>query len=114
MSESFFFVFFVFFNFFWAQAVSAQVISSHGKSPELQLGKSQPGVVLVVGVNGGGKTTTIGKLAHKLTAQGAKVITAVPGGVLNWNMYHTSATPCLTFMPWFHSGCCLPTGSQTL
>ncbi len=30
-------------------------------------------VVLVVGVNGNGKTTTIGKLAHQLRAQGKKV-----------------------------------------
>lgn len=31
-------------------------------------------VVLVVGVNGNGKTTTIGKLAHRLTAEGKKVV----------------------------------------
>ena len=31
-------------------------------------------VVLVVGVNGNGKTTTIGKLAHGLTRQGKKVL----------------------------------------
>jgi fused signal recognition particle receptor len=29
-----------------------------------------------VGVNGGGKTTTIGKLAHKLTTEGANVMLA--------------------------------------
>jgi fused signal recognition particle receptor len=33
-------------------------------------------VVLVVGVNGTGKTTTIGKLAHSLTGQGCKVMMA--------------------------------------
>ena len=33
-----------------------------------------PHVILVVGVNGVGKTTTIGKLASQLTAQGKKVI----------------------------------------
>lgn len=33
-------------------------------------------VVLVVGVNGVGKTTTVGKLAGKLTAQGKKVVVA--------------------------------------
>ena len=33
-------------------------------------------VVLVVGVNGVGKTTTVGKLAGKLTAQGKKVVLA--------------------------------------
>jgi len=36
----------------------------------------KPYVVLVVGVNGNGKTTTIGKLAHNLTKQGHKVILA--------------------------------------
>ena len=36
------------------------------------------GVVLVVGVNGGGKTTTIGKLAHRLAQAGARVLVA-PG-----------------------------------
>ena len=33
-----------------------------------------PAVVLVVGVNGGGKTTTIGKIAHQLVAGGSTVI----------------------------------------
>ncbi|MEL6105781.1 MAG: signal recognition particle-docking protein FtsY [Planctomycetota bacterium] len=33
-----------------------------------------PSVILVVGVNGSGKTTSIGKLAHFLTAQGKKVV----------------------------------------
>lgn len=37
-------------------------------------GVSLPYVVLVVGVNGVGKTTTIGKLAHQYAAQGKKVI----------------------------------------
>lgn len=35
-----------------------------------------PSVVLVVGVNGVGKTTTIGKLAHLLTQDGKKVVIA--------------------------------------
>lgn len=34
----------------------------------------KPYVIMVVGVNGVGKTTTIGKLAHNLKAQGKKVI----------------------------------------
>ncbi len=34
----------------------------------------KPYVIMVVGVNGVGKTTTIGKLASKLTAQGKKVV----------------------------------------
>ncbi len=37
---------------------------------------SKPAVILVVGVNGVGKTTTIGKLANKLTSQGKKVVLA--------------------------------------
>jgi fused signal recognition particle receptor len=36
----------------------------------------KPFVILVVGVNGSGKTTTIGKLASKLTAEGLKVMLA--------------------------------------
>ncbi|MGD9913351.1 MAG: signal recognition particle-docking protein FtsY [Rhizobiaceae bacterium] len=42
---------------------------------ELDL-RHKPHVVLVVGVNGTGKTTTIGKLAAKLTAGGLKVMLA--------------------------------------
>lgn len=34
---------------------------------------ANPTVILVVGVNGNGKTTTIGKLAHSLAAEGKKV-----------------------------------------
>jgi fused signal recognition particle receptor len=36
----------------------------------------KPFVILVVGVNGSGKTTTIGKLTSKLTAEGRKVMLA--------------------------------------
>ena len=39
----------------------------------LKLG-TRPSVVLVIGVNGVGKTTAIGKLAHALSAQGKKVL----------------------------------------
>lgn len=39
-------------------------------------GSKKPFVILVAGVNGGGKTTTIGKLAKKLTRNGAKVVLA--------------------------------------
>jgi fused signal recognition particle receptor len=43
------------------------------KSPEtLPIGK--PHVIMVVGVNGVGKTTTIGKLAARFTAQGKRVL----------------------------------------
>ena len=39
-------------------------------------GTKKPFVIVVAGVNGGGKTTTIGKLAKKLTHNGAKVVLA--------------------------------------
>jgi fused signal recognition particle receptor len=39
-------------------------------------GSGTPRVVLVVGVNGTGKTTTIGKLAHRLRAEGLSVLIA--------------------------------------
>ena len=41
--------------------------------PQLNL-STKPAVILVIGVNGVGKTTTIGKLAAKLTAEGKKVL----------------------------------------
>jgi fused signal recognition particle receptor len=37
---------------------------------------ARPFVILVVGVNGGGKTTTIGKLAKRLNAEGKSVVLA--------------------------------------
>ena len=41
---------------------------------ELQLGGASPAVILVVGVNGSGKTTTIGKLAVQLCDAGKRVM----------------------------------------
>jgi fused signal recognition particle receptor len=46
----------------------------HGGLPELAAGVAGPQVVMVVGVNGTGKTTTIGKLAWRLQASGKKVL----------------------------------------
>ncbi len=39
-----------------------------------EYGQQKPYVIMVVGVNGVGKTTTIGKLAHKLKAAGNQVV----------------------------------------
>lgn len=41
------------------------LLQTRGGSSELQLTGDRPPVILIVGVNGGGKTTTIGKLAAK-------------------------------------------------
>lgn len=51
--------------------------SDHDESPnKLELQAGRLNVVLFVGVNGVGKTTTIGKLAHKLKSEGNSVLLA--------------------------------------
>jgi len=50
-------------------------LASPDEAPRLQLAE-RPAVVLVVGVNGTGKTTTIGKLASRLRESGRSVIVA--------------------------------------
>jgi fused signal recognition particle receptor len=45
-------------------------------APPLDLDRANPFVLLIVGVNGVGKTTTIGKLAAKYSAMGKKVLLA--------------------------------------
>lgn len=46
------------------------------KSEEMNIEDGRLNVILMVGVNGVGKTTTIGKLAHRYQAQGKKVMLA--------------------------------------
>ncbi len=48
-------------------------ISSNGFDPKTM---AAPRVIFVVGVNGTGKTTTIGKLTNRLTKEGVKVVLA--------------------------------------
>jgi fused signal recognition particle receptor len=59
----------------WAalRAEATRILSIEGPKPS---GKEKPLVVLMVGVNGVGKTTTIGKLATKWHADGKKVVLA--------------------------------------
>lgn len=45
-------------------------------SNSLQFAKEGPTVLMIVGVNGAGKTTSIGKLASQLASQGKKVLVA--------------------------------------
>ena len=63
-----------------ADALSPKNADGTPKSGELDLaaaGESEgPAVLMVVGVNGGGKTTTIGKLASRLARRGATVMMA--------------------------------------
>lgn len=54
------------------QALLAQNNSSDFES--FEYGDHKPYVIMVVGVNGVGKTTTIGKLAHQLKQAGNKVV----------------------------------------
>ena len=55
--------------------------SKVGDGEELKL-DTDPSVILVIGVNGVGKTTSIGKIAAKLVAQGKKVVVAAASGRL--------------------------------
>ncbi len=48
--------------------------SLKSKGAALNMSKSGPTVILVVGVNGSGKTTSIAKLAYRLTQEGNRVL----------------------------------------
>jgi len=50
--------------------------SLKSKGGTLNLPDTKPAVILVVGVNGSGKTTSIAKIAHRLTRQGKRVLLA--------------------------------------
>lgn len=52
------------------------LLTTKGTKTELQLGYRKPAVIMIVGVNGGGKTTSLGKLAHRLKKEGAKILMA--------------------------------------
>ncbi|EEF50477.1 cell division protein FtsY homolog, chloroplastic [Ricinus communis] len=53
-----------------------QLLINKGNKTDLQLGFRKPAVIMIVGVNGGGKTTSLGKLAYRLKNEGAKILMA--------------------------------------
>jgi fused signal recognition particle receptor len=57
-----------------AQALRQEVVREMAEEPPRISLAASPTVVLVVGVNGSGKTTTIGKLAHRLASFDQKVV----------------------------------------
>ncbi|XP_022757236.1 cell division protein FtsY homolog, chloroplastic isoform X2 [Durio zibethinus] len=52
------------------------ILTKKGHNTELRLGFRKPAVIMIVGVNGGGKTTSLGKLAYRLKNEGAKILMA--------------------------------------
>jgi fused signal recognition particle receptor len=58
------------------ELVAAEVVEVLGEDGALNLPADRLGVVMVVGVNGSGKTTTIGKLASRLARDGKTVTLA--------------------------------------
>jgi fused signal recognition particle receptor len=56
------------------EALAAELETLFGDPPMLAFAADPPTVILVVGVNGTGKTTTIGKLAKKLTEHRRSVL----------------------------------------
>jgi fused signal recognition particle receptor len=57
-----------------AEAIAGELVAREGRFEPLS--GPRPFVVLFVGVNGSGKTTTLGKIAADLTGRGAKVLIA--------------------------------------
>ncbi|HRE91595.1 MAG TPA: signal recognition particle-docking protein FtsY, partial [Myxococcota bacterium] len=55
------------------RAEAQRILEGATGKPETQPKPGEPKVTMVLGVNGTGKTTSIGKLAHKLVGEGRKV-----------------------------------------
>jgi len=59
------------------QALREELVKLLGKPSSLRFARQSPlTVILIIGVNGSGKTTSIAKLAYRLTKEGHKVILA--------------------------------------
>lgn len=55
---------------------SLQLLNRVSGQPLVVRTENLPAVLMVIGVNGSGKTTTIGKLAHRYAGQGLKILVA--------------------------------------
>lgn len=58
------------------ELLKKELVSVHGNSQPIMVYGDKPFVILAIGVNGVGKTTTIGKLAHRFYSQGLSVMLA--------------------------------------
>lgn len=58
------------------KGVLKEVIKEYMEETESNFTVEKPTIILIIGVNGVGKTTSIGKLAHKYKKEGKKVILA--------------------------------------
>ena len=56
--------------------LKAELLSTMAEDVPLQVNEHKPYVIMMVGVNGSGKTTTIGKLAHRYAQEGKSVMVA--------------------------------------
>ncbi|MCQ2550641.1 MAG: signal recognition particle-docking protein FtsY [Clostridia bacterium] len=58
------------------KALTSIIAEIMDKGDRVKLCEDRPLILLMIGINGGGKTTSIGKLAHKFKAQGQSVLLA--------------------------------------
>ena len=58
------------------QSECLRMLAKVGTGPLELPAARDPAVLMVIGVNGSGKTTTIGKLAHRYAAEGRKILVA--------------------------------------
>lgn len=58
------------------EAMRRELVARLDPTPPIDFGGAQPAVILLVGVNGSGKTTTAAKLGKQFTQQGKRVLLA--------------------------------------
>lgn len=57
-------------------ALASIIAALMDKGDKIKLTDERPLIILMIGINGGGKTTSIGKLAHKFKSEGQSVLLA--------------------------------------